>query len=119
MVAHVAADLLLLAHVAFVVFALAGAWAVARWPWLALLHVPAATWAFLVEWNGWSCPLTPWEQALRGEAGGGFIERLLAPLLYPGWLTPRFAVALALVVLAANVAGYGLAVRAWRRHVRT
>ncbi len=45
-----------------------------------------------MEWAGWVCPLTPLEKALRKAAGessysGGFVEHVLAPVLYPPGLT--------------------------------
>jgi hypothetical protein len=46
----------------------------------------------LVEFAGWTCPLTPPENRSRravGEAGyvGGYIDHYLWPLLYPAGLT--------------------------------
>ncbi|TMG89362.1 MAG: DUF2784 domain-containing protein, partial [Betaproteobacteria bacterium] len=40
-----AADAILIAHVAFVLFAVVGALLVLRWPRLAWLHIPAVVWA--------------------------------------------------------------------------
>ncbi len=82
------ADLVLLLHLAYVLFVALGGLLVARWPRLAWLHVPAFLWGALVNLTGWVCPLTPWEQRLRraaGEAGyeGGFVEHYIAPLVYP------------------------------------
>ena len=106
------ADGVLLLHLAFIVFVLLGAFAVARRPWLAWLHLPAVAWAVTVEVNGWLCPLTPLEVRLRilaGEAGydGGFVERYLLPLVYPPGLTPTVQAVLGLGVLGLNVALYG------------
>ena len=106
------ADGVLLLHLAFIVFVLLGALAVARRPWLAWLHLPAVAWAVTVEVNGWLCPLTPLEVRLRilaGEAGydGGFVERYLLPLVYPPGLTPTVQAVLGLGVLGLNVALYG------------
>ena len=122
MLPRIAADALVLAHLAFVIFVLTGAFLIPRWPGLAALHLPAVAWGILVEWNAWYCPLTPWEQALRhaaGEAGyqGGFVEHYVLPLLYPLGLTAATQAQLAVVVVVVNAIGYGLAVRAWRtRH---
>ncbi len=112
------ADLLVVAHGAFVLFVIFGALAVARWPRLAWLHLPAVAWAVLLEANAWICPLTPWEQALRraaGEAGypGGFVDHYLLPLLYPEGLEPSGQVVLAGAVLAVNLLLY-----AWMLHRR-
>ena len=105
------ADALVLAHLAFVGFVMLGGIALAWRPNLAWLHLPAVMWAILVEWNGWICPLTPWEQRLRaagGEPGygGNFIDHYVVPLLYPADLTPRIQLLLVAVVIAVNVLIY-------------
>ncbi|WP_455284827.1 DUF2784 domain-containing protein [Cupriavidus necator] len=111
------ADLVVVAHGLFILFAVAGGLLVLRWPRVAWLHLPAAAWGVLIEWFGWICPLTPLENTLRqaaGQAGysGGFVERYLLPLIYPPGLTPAVQLWLGLVVLVVNVAIYALW---WRR----
>jgi len=111
MLAHLAADAVLIAHLAFIVFALIGGVLVWRWPKLAWLHVPALAWAIFVEASGRICPLTPLENHFRiasGEAGygGDFVAHYLLRLIYPEGLTRAVQVALALVVVAVNVAAY-------------
>jgi len=111
MVYRFLADVVLVLHLGFVLFVVLGALLVFRWPRLAWLHIPAAVWGAVIEFAGWLCPLTPLENALRrlgGEGGyaGGFIERYVVALLYPGEL-PRMAhIALGLLVLAINAAIY-------------
>jgi hypothetical protein len=114
------ADLVVLAHVAFVMFAAIGGVAVLRWPRLAWLHVPAVIWAVLVEYAGWVCPLTPLENVLRQSSGdlayaGGFVERYLIPVLYPAELTRAVQVGLGSAVLLFNALVYWRVVRRWRR----
>ncbi len=106
-----AADAILVAHFAFVLFAVLGALLVLRWPRLAWLHLPAAGWAAVVEFSGWTCPLTPLEQALRRSAGdagyaGDFIERYMVSLLYPDGLTRNVQMALGATVVVMNAAIY-------------
>lgn len=84
----VAADLVMLTHLAFVIFVCLGALLVLRWHWVAWLHVPAALYGAAIELVGWICPLTPLENDLRraaGQAGfeGGFIEHYVGRILYP------------------------------------
>jgi len=92
MVYRTLADLVVLVHVAFIVFVLFGGVLALRWRWVPLAHLPAAAWGAAVEFSGWLCPLTPLENALR-RAGGGrgysvdFIERFMVPLVYPAELT--------------------------------
>ena len=111
MTARLAADALLLLHLAFVVFALFGGLLVAWRAWFAALHLPTAAWAAWIEASGGICPLTPWENRLRQRAGdsgyeGGFVEHYLIPVLYPAGLTPALQQRLALVVVAVNLAIY-------------
>jgi len=118
---RIGADLLVVAHLLFIVFAFAGGFAVLRWHWLALVHLPVALWATVVELMGWICPLTPLENELRvaaGEAGysGGFIAHYIVSIVYPAGLTRELQWLLAALVVLINVAIYAvLLVRLRRR----
>lgn len=105
------ADILVVLHFGFTLFVALGGLLVLGHPRLAWAHLPAAAWGATVEFTGWICPLTPWEQSLRqlgGQAGysGGFIEHYLIPLLYPPGLTTSIQLVLGLLVLAVNGALY-------------
>jgi hypothetical protein len=124
MLYRVLADLVLVVHASFIVFALFGGLLALRWRVLPWFHLPCVLWAMLLEWRGWICPLTPLENRLRGAAGahgysGGFIEHYLLPLVYPGGLTPGLQALFAAVVLGANLAIYALVWQRWRRRRRT
>lgn len=111
-----AADAVLVLHLAFVLFVGLGALLVLRWRWLAWLHVPAAAWGVAIEFGGWICPLTPLENDLRLRAGeapgtGDFVARLLLPVIYPEGLTREAQIAVGLAVLVFNVAIYGWLIR--------
>ncbi len=111
------ADLLLLLHLAFVVFVVAGGLLALRWPRVARAHLPCAAWGAFVELSGGICPITPLENLLRraaGQAGfeGGFVEYYLLPVLYPGNLTRGVQVTLGLLVIVTNVLVYALV---WQR----
>lgn len=111
------ADIVLVAHLAFVVFVVLGGLLVFRWPRVAWLHIPCALWGGLVEMFGWLCPLTPLEVALRRAAGeggyrGGFLEYYLEPLLYPPGLSRGWQVGLGLFVITLNAVIY---LTVWRR----
>lgn len=110
------ADLVVVAHVAFVLFVAVGGLLVVKWPRLAWVHAPAAAWGAAVELAGWVCPLTPLEQLLRGRAGdagyqGDFIARYLLPVLYPEGLTRDVQLALGAAVILINGAFYVAAFR--------
>jgi hypothetical protein len=111
MLYRVLADLVVLAHLAFIVFALLGGLLALHWHWIPWAHLPAALWGALVEFFGWFCPLTPLENSLRlasGTAGysGGFIEHYIIPIIYPAELTREVQMFLGLAVLAVNLAIY-------------
>ena len=112
-----AADLVLVVHLAFVLFVALGGLLVLGWPRAAWIHLPAAAWGIAIEFAGWICPLTPLENRLRALAGeaaysGDFIARYLVPVIYPEGLTREAQVAIGLTALLGNA---GLYYVAWRR----
>ena len=113
MIYRALADLVLVLHLAFIVFALAGGLLALRWRWAPLVHLPAALWGVLVQVSGRVCPLTPLENALRSAAGdagyaGGFIEHYLVPTIYPVALSPQVGLLLASLVVLANALAYSM-----------
>jgi hypothetical protein len=107
-----AANAIVLLHLGYVVFVVAGGLLVSRWHWIALFHLPAVVWSVLLELRGWLCPLTPLELMLReaaGQAGysGGFIEHYVLSLLYPVELSRTMQIAIAIFVIVINLALYG------------
>lgn len=116
---RLAADLVLITHLAFVVFVVLGGLLVLRWPRLAVLHLPAVLWGIGLEFFAWICPLTPLEQSLRRAAGqqgysGGFVEHYLLPILYPPGLNTETQWLLGALVLALNALIYGVLIRRLR-----
>jgi hypothetical protein len=114
------ADALVTFHLAFIVFVLGGGLLALKGRKWAVLHLPAVAWGAWTEFTGTVCPLTPWENALRREAGaagyeGGFIEHYVIPLIYPEALTPRVQVALGVAALALNAVIYALVWWKWRK----
>ncbi|HIJ90525.1 MAG: DUF2784 domain-containing protein [Desulfobulbaceae bacterium] len=112
MIYRIAADCILLLHLAFTLFAVLGGLLVLRRPGLVRLHLAAVFWGVVIEWADWICPLTPLEIFLRqrgGEAGytGGFIEHYVAMILYPENLTIELRYLLGLGLVAANLIIYG------------
>jgi len=109
---RIAADAVLVLHLAFVLFALLGGLLVLRVPGFAWLHLPALAWAAFVEFTGRVCPLTPLEVALRRAAGdsgyaGGFVEHYIVALLYPETLTRDLQMVLGAALVVLNVVIYG------------
>src|SRR5437899_54670 len=95
-------------HFAFIIFVIAGGFLVLRWPALKWVHLPAALWGALIEIGGWICPLTRYENLLRGRAGvagygGGFVEHYLLRAMYPAGLTRGIEFAIAATVVTVNI----------------
>ncbi len=106
------ADAVVVFHLLFVAFAVAGGLLVLRWRWVAWVHIPVATWAAAIEFSGGVCPLTPLENWLRVRGGdlaysSDFIERYVLPLLYPGELTREMQIGFGAIVLLLNFGVYG------------
>ena len=120
MFASLLADAVAALHLLFIIFVVAGAALLWRWPRLAWLHLPAALWGAFVEFSGTICPLTPLENRLREMAGaqgygGGFVEHYLLPLIYPQALTREVQILLGVAVVAVNVLLYSRWLRSRRR----
>ena len=106
------ADLILAIHLGFIAFVLLGGLLVLRYRWIAYLHIPAALWGAFVEISGRICVLTTWENSFRRSAGEsgyaeGFVENYLVPIIYPAGLTRGVQLAIAGLVIFANVVIYG------------
>ena len=122
MVYQIFADLVVVIHLGFVLFAVLGAFLALWRRWIVWLHIPALLWAVWIEFAGGICPLTPLENWFRiktGQGGyeGDFVATYLLPVLYPAGLTRDVQLILALVVVVINVALYGSIVykRGWKK----
>jgi hypothetical protein len=109
---YILADLVVVIHLAFVIFAVLGA-LLALWRrWIIWLHLPALLWAVWIECAGGICPLTPLENWLRVKGGqgaytGDFVATYLLPILYPVSLTRNVQFIIAMMISVINVAIYG------------
>ena len=112
MLYRILADLVVMVHLAFLVFAVLGGILVFRWKRCAWIHVPAVLWAALIEFADWVCPLTPLENWLLQKGGTigyqfGFIEHYIVPVIYPTVMTRHLQITLGLLVLGVNLGIYG------------
>ncbi len=119
-----AANIVLIIHLGFVIYVVAGGLLIFRWKWSILLHLPAVLWGALLEFNGWLCPLTPLEQWLRVAGGrrgysGGFIEHYLLSLLYPAGLTRDVQILLGTFVVVVNALIYAILIFRFVKRRRT
>ena len=102
------ADIVVAAHLAFILFVVLGGFLSARWPRLIWIHFAAIGWAALVELFGWVCPLTPLENWLRGPGtySSDFVAHYILPVMYPEGLTRRAQIGLGILVVALNLGIY-------------
>jgi uncharacterized membrane protein YhhN len=119
---RVLADLVLVLHLAFILFVVLGGLLVLRWRRLIWLHAPSAIWGVVIEFMGWPCPLTPLEKHLRRLAGeeayqGDFIEHYLTSIIYPSGLSRGTQFLLGMAVLLINTVIYIRFFRSRRRQV--
>jgi hypothetical protein len=125
MIAGLAADVIVLAHLGFILFVALGGILVVKWRKVAFLHLPCALWGVLIAFGGWICPLTPLEMHFRqlaGQAGytGRFIDHYVLTIVYPAGLTRGMQIAFGVIILSANLLVYAriLVDRAKRRKDR-
>jgi uncharacterized protein DUF2784 len=102
------ADVVMVVHLAFILFVAVGALLAWRWPWLVWLHVPAVAWGVGIIALGYECPLTPLEKWLRRRAGdegyeGGFVDRYVEDVIYPEEFTPLLRALAAVMIIAGYV----------------
>ena len=98
-------------HLLFIGFVIGGVFLAWRWPWIVWAHIPAVIYGALVEFAGFTCPLTLLENDLRRRAGqagyrGGFIAHYLVKVIYPPGLTRGMQIGLGLLVLLVAIIGY-------------
>lgn len=114
-----AADAMLLLHLLFVAFIVAGLllivvgkarrWSWVRNPWFRVTHLLGIGVVVVQSWFGAICPLTTFELILRSRAGnaiyaGSFIAHWLETILYyqaPPWVFVVCYTAFAMVVLGS------------------
>jgi hypothetical protein len=109
---RLAADVILLFHLAFVLFAVFGGWLLLSnraWIWV---HVPAVLWSSVVNLASWTCPLTTLEQDSRSRVGpayqGGFIQHYVGSLVYPNGMPRRLELIAGGSILVWNALVYAV-----------
>ena len=116
------ADLIVLIHFSFILFVMFGGFLVMKWRKLIWLHLPAAVWGVLIEFFGWICPLTTWENQFRRNNGGeystGFIEHYIIPLIYPDVLNRDIQIVLGIALILLNLFIYTWCFRKWASQSR-
>ena len=118
------AELVVIVHLLFISFIVAGVFLTWRWPVIIWPHMPAVIYGVIVEFAGFTCPLTLLENSLRQRAGDagyqdGFISHYLIKVIYPPGLTQGMQIGLGVLLLLVATIGYWGFLRRHGRGVAT
>ncbi len=102
-----------LAHGGFVLFVALGGYLLLLEPRLVWVQFPLLVYGLLIEWVGWTCPLTPLEKRLRRRAGmsvyeGDFTEQYVLPWLPLPNTQEQAAKWVGLGIIGLNAVAYAL-----------
>jgi hypothetical protein len=108
-----AADVVLLLHFLFALFAVFGGFLALVDRRVILLHLPTVVWSSVVNLANWTCPLTPLEKNLRLRADqqafqGSWIERYVEPIVRPLGMPRRMELVAGISVVVWNIIVYGI-----------
>jgi Protein of Unknown function (DUF2784) len=106
------ADVVVVLHLAFIIFVMFGGTLVFFLPKVIWLHIPCVIWGIAIELTGWICPLTPLENLFRVQGGevpysGDFVIHSLESIIYPQGLTRELQIFFGVLVISVNVIVYG------------
>jgi len=116
MIYPILANIILAGHLIFILFVVFGSLLVFYKPWVLWLHIPAAVYGILIEFSGWTCPLTPLENHVRAlaEQSGyakSFVQHYLLRTIYPDLLTRQDQIIIGCILLILNLFVYLLIFR--------
>ena len=109
---HVLMYAIIVFHFLVIGYLIFGGFLILKWPKTLWTHLVICIWGLMIiAMPGIVCPLTWSENWARQRAGlapysGGFINRYLENVLYPGRLTPYVQSSMALMVLCSWVVAY-------------
>lgn len=112
MVFRLAADAVVVTHLGFVAFLVAGGFLARRRPGVTRAHLGALVVSAAIYGGGLDCPLTDLEKSLRARAGAavypdGFISHYLVSPIHPGGMTETIGIGLFGAVVALTALAYG------------
>ncbi len=104
------AALVLVAHLAWILWVVFGALATRGRPWLTGFHIASIVWGIIAEVGPWSCPLTVLEERFESAAGapsyaGDFLVHYLDAVVYPR-IPVSVIIGCAVAVCGANLVIY-------------
>ena len=110
---------ILTVHFLYLGYLVLGGFLAWRWPAAFWPHLASAIWACLIVANRVNCPLTWAEMWARQRAGdapvsGGFIDRYVTDVIYPG----RFLIEVRVLVAVVIAISWAGAYARWRGRVR-
>jgi hypothetical protein len=102
------ADVVLIAHLAYLAFLPSGGFLAWRWPKIVPVHLAALAVGLVSITIGFDCPLTSWEQSFRRNGGqhaytDGFVDHYLTGRVYPHGYAWLVQVVFALCVVVSYV----------------
>jgi hypothetical protein len=102
---------ILTVHFGYLIYLVLGGFLAWRWPVAIWPHLASAVWGGLILTNLVGCPLTMAEGWARQRAGdgaveGGFIDRYVTGVIYPGQYVNEVRLAVAVVVAVAWSGAY-------------
>ncbi len=104
------AEIILVVHLAWILWVIFGAFWTRGHPFLTGLHIASILWGILVELTPWPCPLTLIEQFFEASAGispyhGPFLLHYLDAIVYPE-ISESLLAYFGVAVCTANLAVY-------------
>ncbi len=105
------AEVMLAAHLGFILWVMFGALVTPGLRWLGALHLASLVYGIMIELGPWPCPLTLAENSFEARAGiapyqGPFLLHYLDAIVYPNF-SPALLTAAGVAVCAANLLLYG------------
>ena len=109
---ELAADLTLIIHFAFILFAVFGALLLLVSIKIVFIHIPSLIWASYIELTHFVCPLTYLENWFLNKANltiysEGFIQNYIVPIVHPADLTKDLQIYLGITLIVVNIIIYG------------
>lgn len=98
------ADVVVIAHLAYLVFVAVGGILAWRWPRVLWFHVAAVVWSVSILVVGQDCPLTDLQRAAERRAGEplddrGFVDRYLEGVLFPERYTSTLRILMGVLIV--------------------
>ena len=109
---EIAANLILIVHLIFILFAVFGALLFFASTKIIFIHIPAFIWGSYIELTNSICPLTYLENWFLQKANlktysEGFIQNYLVPIVYPINLTKDLQIYMGTALIVINMIVYG------------